>query len=411
MTNTYSRHENESFLDYAERLLDGKKTGLYDIDYVEMYEVLFDKTISSDEGRKRSYMLRDLISKIKEEEIKSLEDKTQLQKLRDRLGEFDIKKRQLQIERNGLNKLKRDLIPSVVVADELAQFMVDNDMQINIPEYCFDEIEDSDTEYEMIVNISDWHIGYTIDNCKGNYFNWEISNIRVDKLIEEIYKYVKLYNVTKIYVVNTGDTIEHSYLRKNQSQFCEFGQSEQINRAIELIYRFLVALCKDCNVDYHSIAGNHDRSNGDNKANLKGDNADIIISRQIHKYNEIAKQNKGVQNSRLTVFESDPFDEEIILEVNGTKHKFIHGDGKFKDGDKLIKSEMSMDDDSYSLWRGHYHNFNVHSENNGRYIISTGCLSGYNSYSTGFGCTTWASQTLGIIGDGKVELIKDVQLQ
>ena len=400
------RRDNESFIDYAERLLEGKKSGLYDIDYIEMYELLFDLSISSDEARKRSYMLRDLIHKLREEEHKSIQDKTQLQKLREKISEFDIKKRQLQVEKNGLNKIKRDLIPAVTVADELADLMERNNMQVNIPSYCFDEIIKVNSEYEMIVHLTDFHIGYLINNCKGNYFNWNIANERINKFIETIHKYVRLYNINKIYVVNTGDVIEHSYLRKNQSQFCEFGQSEQINKSIELIYRFLVALCgMDCNVVYTSIAGNHDRLNGDSKENLQGDNADIIIARQLHKYNELAG------NKRLIILENEPLTDEIILEVNGTKHKFIHGDGKFKDGDKLIKSEMSMDNDSYSLWRGHYHNFNIHSENNGRYIISTGCLSGYNDYSMNFGCTTWASQTIGIIGDGKIELIKDVQLQ
>lgn len=406
MSNLYDRRENESFLNYAERLLEGKKTGLYDLDYIEMYEILFDKTISSDEGRKRSYMLRDIIDKIKEEDIKSLSDKTELQKLRDKIGEFDIKKRQLQIENTGLRKMKNQLIPAITVADELAQFMIDRNMQINIPDYCFDRIEENENEYEMIVNIADWHIGYIINNCKGNYFNWKVANKRIDKLIEQIHKNVKLYGINNIHVINTGDTIEHIYLRKNQSQFCEFGQSEQINKAIELIYRFLVALCgMNCNVVYTSIAGNHDRSNGDIKANLQGDNADVVIARQLSKYNEIAK------NERLTIIENDPFNDEILLEVNGTKHKFIHGDKKVKDGDKLIKSEMSMDDDSYTLWRGHYHNFNVQSENNGRYIISSGCLSGFNDYSTAFGSSTTASQTIAIIGDGKIEVIKDIQLQ
>lgn len=69
----YNRRKNESFLDYAERLLEGKVTGLYDIDYTEMYHMLFEKDISSDEARKRSYMLRDILDKVKEEEIQSLE--------------------------------------------------------------------------------------------------------------------------------------------------------------------------------------------------------------------------------------------------------------------------------------------------------------------------------------------------
>lgn len=332
-------------------------------------------------------------------------DESEMQKLRDKIGEFDIKKRQMQLERNGLNKLKRDLIPSVAVSDELAQFMFDNNMQVNIPPVCFEEVENNDEEYEMIVQLSDLHIGYIIDNCKGNSFNWKIANERIDKFINAIRKNIKLYSIAQIHVVNTGDVVEHIYMRKNQSQFCEFSQSEQINKAIELIYRFLVALCEmQCNVTYTSIAGNHDRSNGDMKTSLKGDNADVIIARQLFKYNEIAN------NKRLTIIENDPFEDEVIIEVNGTKHKFIHGDGKFKNGEKLIKSEMSMDDDSYSLWRGHYHNFNIESENNGRYIITSGCISGFNDYSRSFGCQTAASQTIGIIGDGYIEAIKDIQL-
>ena len=411
MSNTYDRHDNEDRFDYGMRLIETKmEQNPPELDWEDIVE-LTDSNIHRDTLRKASqtefggYNVYKIM-KQRLAELQCGEDKTELQKLRDKIGEFDIKKRQLQIERNGLNKLKRDLIPSVVVADELAQFMSDNNMEINIPSYCFDKIEETENEYEMIVHLTDLHIGYVIDNCKGNYFNWKVANKRIDKFIEEIYKYVKLYNISKIYVVNTGDTIEHNYMRKNQSQFCEFSQSEQINKAIELIYRFLVALCgMNCNVVYTSISGNHDRSNGDNKTNLQGDNADIIIARQLHKYNEISG------NKRLIIIESEPLADEIILEVNGTKHKFIHGDGRFKDGDKLIKSEMSMDDDSYSLWRGHYHNFNIHSENNGRYVISTGCLSGYNDYSIAFGCTTWASQTIGVIGDGRIELIKDVHLQ
>lgn len=414
MPNTYDRYMNESRFDYGMRLISLKiEQKPSDLDWEDIVE-LTDLNIHRDTLRKASQtefggynVYKVMKNKLAEAQCNN--DKSELRHLRSKIGEFDIKKRQLQIERNGLNKLKRNLIPSISVADEIAQFMVDSNMEINIPEYMFTPIDEIESEYEMIVQLSDLHIGYVIDNCKGNYFNWEVANKRIDRFIDEINKNVKLYGINKIYVVGTGDFIEHSYMRKNQSQFCEFAQSEQINKAIEIIYRFLVALCgMDCNVVYTSIAGNHDRSGGDAKANLKGDNADVIIARQIKKYNEIASLG---EKTRLTVIENDPFEDEVFLEINGTKHKFIHGDGKFKNGDKLIKSEMSMDDDSYTLWRGHYHNFNVTSENNGRYIITSGCLSGYNDYSRGFGCQTSASQTIGIIGDGAIEVIKDIQLQ
>ena len=78
---------------------------------------------------------------------------------------------------------------------------------------------------------------------------------------------------------------------------------------------------------------------------------------------------------------------------------------------KQLKEDISMDNKFYDLLlKGHEHNFRCVSENNGRYIVSTGCLSGYNNYSKTFGCATNASQTLIIIDKGKIELIKDVQL-
>lgn len=416
MLGKYSRRSNESDFDYGMRLIEIKmENNPADLDWEDIVEFA-DLNIHRDTLRKASQgdfggynVYRKMKEKIAEEECDG--DERELRKLRHKIGQFDVSKRQMQLERNKLNKIKRDLIPSIAVADELMYFMEDNNMEVNVPEYMYRPIEEYDSEYEMVVQLSDFHIGYVIDNCKGNYYNWEIANERIDRFIDEIIKNVELYRVNKIYVVNTGDVIEHNYMRKNQSQFCEFGQSEQINKAIELIYRMLVSLSSKCNVEYHSIAGNHDRSNGDIKANLKGDNADVIIARQLSRYNEIAKQNKDSDNYRLTIVEGDPFDYDVVLEINGTKHKFIHGDGKLKDSDRLIKSEMSMDDDSYTLWRGHYHNFNIHSENNGRYIISSGCLSGFNDYSTNFGSSTHASQTIAIIGDGYIECIKDVQLQ
>ena len=410
MSNLYDRRENESQFDYGMRLIEIKmEENPPDLDWEDIVEIA-DLGIHRDTLRKASQTEFGgyNVYKIMKERLAELQcggNRTELQKLRDKIGEFDIKKRQLQIENTGLRKMKNQLIPAISVADELAQFMIDNNMKINIPDYCFESIKETENEYEMVIQLSDFHIGYLIENCKGNYFNWKIANERIDKLIEQIHKDVNLYGITNIHVVNTGDTIEQIAMRKNQSQFCEFGQAEQINRAIELIYRFLVAICKKCNVTYYSISGNHDRMNGDAKANFKGDNADVVIARQLYNYNEIAK------NVRLTIVENDPFNDEILLEVNGTRHKFIHGDKKVKDGSQLIKYEMSMDDDSYNLWRGHYHNFNVQSENNGRYIISSGCLSGYNDYSTDFGAKTLASQTIAIIGDGKIEVIKDIQLQ
>ena len=155
------------------------------------------------------------------------------------------------------------------------------------------------------------------------------------------------------------------------------------------------------------IYGNHDRANGDFTANLDGDNAEVIIREQIATYIELSS------NKRVTIIPRKHTDYEIIKIINGLKCKFIHGDKtKERDDKKLIKQEISLDNEFYDIiFKGHYHNFGITSENHGRYVVSTGCLSGYNDYSVHFGCATQASQTIAVLRDGCVELIKDILLK
>ncbi|HEY8888928.1 MAG TPA: metallophosphoesterase family protein [Clostridium sp.] len=360
----------------------------------EAYRQFIKKRQGKDGTLKKQEVIRDIIVEKKLDQVREI------------VGELDIKKQQIRDQNRQLNALKKDFIKSVSVAEDIKDYLSEN-CTIIIPEYCHETLNVNNSKYKMIVHMTDWHIGYVIDNCKGNYYNWEIANKRVDKLISECYKYIELYGISNISVVNTGDIIEHTYMRANQSQFCEFTQSEQINKAIKLIYRFLCALSKYTKVEYDSIYGNHDRINGDKKVNLDGDNAEVIIREQLKTYVEIT------DNKRVTVIDRSHTDKEIVKSINGLKCKFIHGEDSTKDGKRAMRNEISVDNQFYDvLFKGHLHNFNIESENNGRYVIYTGCLSGYNDYSVKFGATTFASQTICIVDDnGKIELIKDVILQ
>jgi len=390
---------NEDFMDWKIRLIVNKIDRIYDIDWVEIVELL-NLNCSPDHCRKVSYGIYEIYK-----HYLTKEDNSQLALVKSKIGEYDIKKQLTQNKINELSKIKREFIKSFAIADDLKSYF-ENNFTINIPEYCSNPIE-INSDYEMICHLSDFHIGYVINDCKGNYYNWEIANQRIDKYINECIKYIELYNITKIHIINSGDIIEHVSMRLNQSQFCEFNQAEQINKAIELIYRLLVALCKYCDVEYDSIYGNHDRMNGDKKANLDGDNADTIISEQLKVYKQLSN------NNRLIIVDRNHADKEIFKTIKGFKCKFIHGDSiKTEDGKSAIKAEISLDNIFHDLlFKAHKHNFKLESENHGRYIISTGCLSGFNDFSTNFKCATEASQTIVILGDNGIELIKDVILK
>lgn len=323
---------------------------------------------------------------------------------RQALGEQYVVKQQIHNDRLKLNKMKRDLVPCLAVADELANIQRENNFTMEVPEYMYSPIVEK-SSYTMICNISDLHIGYIINNCHGNYFNWEIANERINKYLNECKKYIGMYGIKKVYLINTGDTIENSYMRNTQEQACEFLQSTQISKAIDLIWRMIVALAKDCDVIYGGISGNHDRMSGDKKKNYEGDNANVIITEQIKHDIEIT----GME--RVSVIDTQYDDKEIVLNINGLTCKFVHGDEIPKIDKNTMANMISCDNEFYDLlFHGHFHNFSCQSENNGRYIIGTGCLSGFNDYSRNFYCSGNASQTICILGDEKVELIKDVQL-
>ena len=302
--------------------------------------------------------------------------------------------------------MKNDNKSSMQKAKDIVgeQYLLKKQLQIEIQEYEYQPIVSNDNR-TLVVFIGDWHIGYRIINCKGNYYNWEIANERINKLIDECYRLIKLYDIKNVKVFNVGDQLEGTYMRQTQNQYCEFLQGEQIEKCIKLTYRFLTALSKKCNVTYDGIAGNHDRVNGDKTANYDGDNANSTITPVLAFLVEESK------NQRIHIVERDYSDKEINTDINGVRFKIVHGHEHGKDDKSKIKNEISMDNEFFDVYvEGHWHNFRCLSENHGRYIVTNGCLQGFNDYSTRFGCATCASQTAMIVDNGKVELIKDIQL-
>ena len=383
--------------------ISNKMSGISDIDWKEIVDK-YDIKCHYDSVRKASqtifgnYFVREYLK------AKNITEKsTTLDDAKEVLGEQYIVKQQIHNDRLKLNKLKRDLVPCITVADELKQYMKDNNFSMEIPTYMYSSVEE-ESDYTMICHITDWHIGYIINNCNGNNFNWEIANERINKYISECKKYIELYNIRQVLIISTGDMIENSYMRETQAHNCEFLQSMQIHKATKLIYRLLIALAEDCNVIFGGIAGNHDRMSGDKKKSYEGDNANVLITEHIKDLVDVS----GCE--RISILNTNYNDSEINITVCGLSCKFIHGD-RYKNGKHNLSKIISSDNKFYDLiFSGHLHNFSIESENHGRYAISTGCLSGYNDYSKNFYCSSVASQTIAILKDNEVEMIKDIQL-
>ena len=397
--------------EYAKVLNDciGKVEGLNDLDWDEIvtkhnlgiHRDVLRKAFQSPMGGYSVYKY------LQEEQINNVEkSNSMLDEVREAIGELDIKKQEVKNKTNQLNKIKRDFVKTIEIANDIKDCLM---KYTEIPSIEGDRIG-LHNDNKLIVQCGDWHIGYVIKGYKGNYYNYEIAKKRLGKLKEEIRYTCKLYDINKIILVHCGDHIENMYMRQNQSYECEFNLSQQIPIASKLLFSFaneLSQLDEGKDVDILSVGGNHNRMTSNKDANVEGDNANVIITQNIKDYIELSK------NNRLKVIDTDFLDDSGEFEVNGMNVKVIHGDNRIRDKKKMFDSESTIENTKYDLYlRGHDHNFNISSQNNGGYVVTCGSLFGFNPYSVKkMSCNTNASQTLIVVGKNNIEMIKDVNLQ
>ena len=398
------KREDEKLLDYYKRITDNRKE--YDLDYAEWSELLIGEAkYSSENSRKAYYILKVVLENLYNEEIENL-PKSKIEEIKDIIGELDVKKIEIRNKTNKLNKIKRDFVRSYEIANDIKDCLRENS---NFPKFDNNRIEVY-SDNKLIVHCGDWHIGYVINDYKGNYYNYEIAKKRLSKLKQEVANTCSLYNINDIVLVHCGDHIENCYMRENQGYECEFDLSHQIVYASKILFSFaneLTQINDGVNVDIPSVGGNHNRVNKSKEANIEGDNANVIICENIETYIELSG------NKRLRLLKTDYKDDTSIFNINGLNVKIMHGDNRPHDTKKVFDSEQSMDNEKYDLiLMGHYHNFNVKSQNNGGYVVTCGCLFGYNPYSVKkMACNTNASQNLIVVGNKEIISIKDVNLQ
>lgn len=337
------------------------------------------------------------------EEYQDSVNDSKLESIKNAVGELSYKKREVQLEALKLNRLKRRLVSTGVTSEEIRDSFL-NDIDWSAPSYLPVEKIRETSKSEMVVVLSDWHIGATIKNSNGNSFNLKIARDRIEKLLEETIKYAIRFGVTDITVANCGDFIEGLYMRNfNQPYEAELDLSEQISNATKLLIDFLMTLSSHFNVKYFGIAGNHDRWFFD-KNTVDSDNAMKIINESVRTAIEISDSN------RISYVEvEDNFNYEKIINIGGKVFKFVHGDLEGKNMD-ISKHESANRQNIDCLVMGHYHHHEVIEGNYGKMNIMNGSLMGRNSYSRKFKAETDASQTL-IIVEGETIIPIKVGLQ
>ena len=330
------------------------------------------------------------------------DEKTGIDEIREELGRMEIIQRDIRDKKSKIQQINRNLSKTVGIADDL-KYYLKYDLQ-NIEKMPFKRLK-SNEGYKLIVCVSDWHIGYIIRNYKGNNYNYEIARNRLKKLLSEIEKMCIRYNITDVVICQLGDITEGAYMRETQQAFeCEFNFAEQVSKAIKLLYEFTTAVSEIANVELITVGGNHSRVST-KASNIDGDNFNVVIRDMLEVMTE--------SNERIKVAKIDTITDSHRFTINGLNVKVTHGDKSPKDAKKLFDTETSLEGEKIDLiLRGHYHNFEIETQNNGGCVITCGCLFGYNLYSNNIiRSNSNASQCLIVVGESEIECIKNVNLQ
>lgn len=363
-----------------------EREGYYDSDTNESYRCLIKDTQKAMGELPSVAKHADLVADNKLVSIKEL------------VGELAYEKRENQHYLREINKGKRELIDFAVLANEIREAIEAYDFsQIDFEQDMILPVSDK----KMIVCLSDLHIGALVDT-EINTYNFHVAVDRLTRYANRIIQECIAQSITDIYVVNLGDTIEHSSMRFSQGYNAEFTFSEQIVRASDIIIKFLMFLSrKGFNITYSGIAGNHDRITDKDK-NIDGDHAVKPINYAI----QVFIENAGIENIKF----EKANDYSHSLAVNGRNLKFVHGDLDSLKDDNLVAKHSSIDKVDYdAVIMGHFHHFREMEVGFDKRVIVFGSLKGADEYGEKIRKISIASQgiiTVNINGEMEVTQVK-----
>lgn len=246
------------------------------------------------------------------------------------------------------------------------------------------------SDNDMVVLLSDLHIGATFDNRFGRY-NTDIAVERMSELLSNVLELQRMHNSENCYVLSLGDQIS-GIIHKTIQVTNRENVIEQIKIATELIANFCYKLSQHFNnVNLISVSGNHSRLTHNKDNAMHDDRLDDLISWAVglSLYN--------VEN--FHVIENDIDTSIALFNIRGKSYVATHGDyDGFTKGDvqKLIATIREFPE---AWFTGHLHTIAVDEVNEIK-MIRGGSLAGSgDDYTVEKRLTGKASQLVCVIDD------------
>lgn len=290
-----NRLDNENFIDYCDRLISGKESGFYDLEKSEIWELLFNEKISTDEARKRLYGVKAMVSKMQTEGCRNLTEQEIIDKITSRQIEAEKEKYKVQALRTDLNRIVRETSRTELLIEE---FINSIKKYGNIPSPEFKELQIQKTNKEYVLSFADVHFGKEFTSIT-NFYNMEVVYERFNKLFNETLEIIEECGIEHLTILSLGDMIEGSCLRISQMQSLQIGIVDQTVEFMRFIASWLNKLSEYVNITYYqTIYSNHSqiRPFGTKANDFVNEDMEKIIYAYVHDMLE--------NNPRITVVDN-----------------------------------------------------------------------------------------------------------
>ena len=356
------KFENESYMDYAIRILSAKVEHEIDLDWEELVSIL-QLDVHRDTLRKNwtsSTVSAYHVAKYYEEKIMDLaqcssNDEDYLDALHEALAKLEKKEIEIRKEKVKLNDARRQYQQYlrtearwediVDMFEREIQALPDNKVYIEpIPTVKSTHLN------EASLLLSDWHVGMQIESPVNTY-DINVLERRVNKLLGLTIDAVKLHNIDRLHVEVLGDMI-HGVIHLNG----RLHQNENVVRqsviVADMLASFVMEVSQYCEVCVYNACGNHARVSANVKESIKEENFELMIweimKREISKHGVKVQCVENEINCETIIYTLDS--GKVICGVHG------HHESKKITPDTISRLERVTGKHIDEVHEGHFHN-------------------------------------------------------
>ena len=387
MTNEYLKKSEESITSYSIRLYKNRKS--YGLTFQECGDLL--NEVSGEDFSEAKWR-RPVQHYLEIQEYIEQENPTGVSS--DVLEEIELEKIELQkqqIKMRDQRRLMNTELRKMARLEHLEDFLKNTTEEFEPIKLKDIKKDVTNNEKELLVGLSDWHIGMSI-NSKFNTFNKEIAINRLSKLQQKTMDKVVKENIQTVHIANLGDLI-HGLIHVSARVSAEENTIEQVITAANMVKEFIKPfLDLGIQVEYYNICGNHSRIVA-NKSESGGE--EESFEKLILTIVDTAFSQYKNYNSTSSEFG--------MIEVNIKNEKIVLAHGHLDKGNGIVnKLPQMLGYPPTLVFTGHFHSELLKDYGITTHIIS-GALCGSDDYATNLRLAGKPSQKILIITDDGIE--------